>query len=340
MPNYCYNKMTVDGPSDKLAEFYNKFRGHYAYYWVNENDYNAPKLDGKTIEEYNRDMEADELTKIPHICFNALYPVPEEVRKRGYDGHGRPGYISGASFDDPNRTLDGYNWQSEYWGTKWDIDPKEVSSSEESDGGMYEFNTAWSPPMPWLKHIAPMFPDLKFKLSYTEESNGFCGIYEVQNMTDKDDYADSSRMRPVDYYLTYARVLMDKGDYDFNEMFDGFEYTEPQTLRNLRTALSAKQTECKDEMEKRELALPPDVKRSEDEEYMLLFEAEKHCWLIIDVIDGAMQSAIDNCGNEDESEDSGAEQATVKQQFDTIMAQLTNAVDTLSILSGTPPNGR
>ena len=69
---------------------------------------------------------------------------------------------------------DWYNWSIENWGTKW----------EPSEGGLSHcspceleaaFDTAWSPPIPWLQKVSEKYKNLKFALEYSEEGNGFEG---------------------------------------------------------------------------------------------------------------------------------------------------------------------
>lgn len=59
------------------------------------------------------------------------------------------------------------------WGTKWDIEAELVSDDDEYLE--YEFNSAWSPPVPWLEKVAKDFPNLDFNLRYEEEGIGFMG---------------------------------------------------------------------------------------------------------------------------------------------------------------------
>jgi hypothetical protein len=79
------------------------------------------------------------------------------------------------------------------WGTKWDAsfgEPFIALGSQEADvdvcieakGGtitptvaIYKFDTAWSPPIPWLTTVAEMEPELEFDLHYGEPGNDFAG---------------------------------------------------------------------------------------------------------------------------------------------------------------------
>jgi hypothetical protein len=45
----------------------------------------------------------------------------------------------------------------------------------------YEFASAWSPPVAWLKAISQRFPSLVFRLKFDEPSNGFMGVAQVHD---------------------------------------------------------------------------------------------------------------------------------------------------------------
>ena len=51
-----------------------------------------------------------------------------------------------------------YDWCLAQWGTKWDASDID-RITEHGSFAIYEFNTAWSPPIPWLEAV---FPDVRF----------------------------------------------------------------------------------------------------------------------------------------------------------------------------------
>ena len=62
-----------------------------------------------------------------------------------------------------------YDWRCANYGTKWDAD-----SENYGDDHVY-FETAWSPPLPWLEKVAKDYPELTFRLDYSEEGMQFGG---------------------------------------------------------------------------------------------------------------------------------------------------------------------
>jgi len=97
------------------------------------------------------------------------------------------------------------------------------------------FDSAWAPPVMWLEQIAPQFPDLKFKLAYSEPGMNFCGAaytgedgtltYEEGELeyTDEDNNAveyDSEKERWK--YVETGEIIDDEDFYpiDVNPYLD------------------------------------------------------------------------------------------------------------------------
>jgi hypothetical protein len=86
---------------------------------------------------------------------------------------------------------DWYNWNVRNWGTKWEtgdkavieyeimgelsFDDKPVENSLEIT---YRLETAWSPPVEALDHLAEQYPNITINLSSIDESD--CFAYEAQ----------------------------------------------------------------------------------------------------------------------------------------------------------------
>jgi hypothetical protein len=86
-------------------------------------------------------------------------PIPPEILSAGYEQAA-------------------YEWELKNWGCKWGAcNAEEV---EECEGHFtYFFDTAWSPPIPFLSKLAPEWPTLIFLLDYEEMGMGFKGITKV-----------------------------------------------------------------------------------------------------------------------------------------------------------------
>jgi hypothetical protein len=83
-----------------------------------------------------------------------------------------------------------YDWNIGNWGTKWDANDAYVSIEEEY--AYFSFDTAWSPPIEWVRAVAPMFPELTFELTYHEGGMGFAGKLCMQGEEVFDDFTVGS----------------------------------------------------------------------------------------------------------------------------------------------------
>ena len=75
---------------------------------------------------------------------------------------------------------DWYNWSVDNWGTKWDACDSVTNNDTENELHL-GFDTAWSPPTPWLQKVTEKYKLLKFTLEYTEEGMGFEGKTFARN---------------------------------------------------------------------------------------------------------------------------------------------------------------
>jgi hypothetical protein len=71
-----------------------------------------------------------------------------------------------------------YDWRIDNWGTKWDTDESSQNIIEHTDENFWiDFDSAWSPPIEWVKRVSNMYPTLTFEITYMEEGMGFCGKF-------------------------------------------------------------------------------------------------------------------------------------------------------------------
>ena len=90
------------------------------------------------------------------LNFHSLVPVPPEILAAGYEPAG-------------------YDWERTHWGCKWGACDSRLM--DEWPGYLcYVFETAWTPPLPFLEQLARQWPVFKFLLDYEELGMGFKGI--------------------------------------------------------------------------------------------------------------------------------------------------------------------
>ena len=97
------------------------------------------------------------------LSLASLYPIPEGV----YQGD------LGPEESQRYGKNNWYDWCITHWGTKWDADA--TLERDLPDFLVYCFESAWSPPVAWLKKVAQDFPRLRFTLIYDEPGMGFEG---------------------------------------------------------------------------------------------------------------------------------------------------------------------
>lgn len=152
MPNWCENELYITGDKAELDKFIQQAK-------------NSPEVVEKRKQEYD--------------ILQNLYPCPEELINT----------VSGFLSGDEQIALekkqvenlanygykDWYDWCCAKWGTKWgDADTYLQEYGDNRIG--FIFNSAWGPPIDGISHIAQMFPNLKFALSYHEDGMGFYGL--------------------------------------------------------------------------------------------------------------------------------------------------------------------
>ena len=93
------------------------------------------------------------------LNFHSLVPVPAYVLEQSYEKAG-------------------YDWECKEWGCRWGACEAELVD----DNGcelFYSFDTAWAPPIAFLKHLGKLWPNLMFLLEYEEPGMGFKGLCKV-----------------------------------------------------------------------------------------------------------------------------------------------------------------
>ena len=113
----------------------------------------------KDVQRFKKDVKSKE----HDLVLGSVHPMPKSLEN------------TTAPDDKPNW----YDWCIKNWGTKWDVEGElsiDLGSSLE-----YGFQSAWSPPVAWLKKVSKRYPKLFFRLQYYEGNIGFMGIAKVKN---------------------------------------------------------------------------------------------------------------------------------------------------------------
>jgi hypothetical protein len=98
-----------------------------------------------------------------------------------------------------------YEWRLRNWGTKWNA--QEVNYEEE--GGLLQFDTAWSIPYPILAKVAQDNPEVNID-GYSEEETGWYDKYRLADgkvYRDTTGEIDPKSETPVNSSFTYDEIL-------------------------------------------------------------------------------------------------------------------------------------
>lgn len=195
MPNWCLNELVVSGEKSALESFDKAFKGRGAYWGPDILEIAKAKTEAEKKAIATRDYK-EFLNRPPYYTFNALYPVPEEILKKGYSGPGL----------DNSPDSCGYYWCIYNWGTKWDADIVFCVDNSSETEYVYRMETAWSPPLALIEKTALRFPNLRFEIRFLETGLGFAGqfVFEGKEMTVLADYeyADDGYESFVEQYFS------------------------------------------------------------------------------------------------------------------------------------------
>lgn len=134
MPNWCYNTLTITGNNELLEKFF---------------------LENKTDDS--------------HLSFSKSVSPPDNIEDLSEDDFLKLfDNIENMNFEGASRW---YKFNVFKWGTKWDAN--EVSYNKQSNNLAYTFDTAWSPPLEWVKTTSKKYPEINFNIEAEESGMNF-----------------------------------------------------------------------------------------------------------------------------------------------------------------------
>lgn len=207
MPNWCNNILTVSGPPERMKIFDEAFKGRPPFWPLQEAELSRLSNEEKLIAE-QQNLEQWKKIK-PTYRLNALYPVPDEVLKVGYSApYDESKTLSEkiSALYEPTEWYDGHSWCVSHWSTKWDIDLTYDFVDVNEGSFQIEFDTAWSPPLEWLKKVALDWPDFEFCLQYHEPGAMYAGNAFAANDVFEEEYEDSEEK--------YRELVLNMFGYD------------------------------------------------------------------------------------------------------------------------------
>lgn len=148
MPNWVRNNLTVMGSDADVQAVKNQLSAPYTRL-VTE------YIEGKSVvteRVVTRDLSFWNIVKPEGAALDAYY-----------DSLGAPGAMPFW-----------YDWNCEFWGTKWDTDAELTEHA--ADHLQYVFDTAWAPPVAALVALSEQHPEVWMELEW-EEEQGYGGTF-------------------------------------------------------------------------------------------------------------------------------------------------------------------
>jgi hypothetical protein len=164
MPNWCANTLNVFGDKADLEAFQQFMETEKSRF-----DFNAILPQPKELEGIHSGN-----TTIDGVRYNLWREVDGREVGIKPDQELQLIALCGAS--------NWYDWNIANWGTKWNNSDDGVHVDMISDSNLlYNFDTAWSPPIPVVEALVENFPKLNFLLDFEEPGMSFWGEMEWQN---------------------------------------------------------------------------------------------------------------------------------------------------------------
>jgi len=178
--------------------------------------------------------DAAEITKVVDACrtgnlFGAFLPTPTE--------------LTAATSPNPDKKLeidytekygapDWYTWNIKNWGTKWDIGEEIKPQSIEVNSVTFGFDSAWSPPIEFYKHMAEQ--GFKIHALYFEPGMSFGGEFDhdsgehTYEICSEDDVTDEME----DTFSILQYFDQDEEEAQKSTKFERLQYNLFCTYRN------------------------------------------------------------------------------------------------------------
>ena len=165
MPNWVFNGLTIEGNPEQVKALITQMNKPFIYSITPVGDLS---YDVKQTKYVN-----------PIFAFHNIYSYRDAgITDEQY--HSQPPRATDFSEAMKFETNDWYNFNVREWGTKWDVavsedDKHPDTYMEEAQNGenyvvYYNFNTAWSRPLPAIQKLSAQYPNLLMTLSYEEET--------------------------------------------------------------------------------------------------------------------------------------------------------------------------
>ena len=183
MPNWCANKVTVEGTIEEIALFRASHFNTKEDFDFNTITYLPQELEN-TVSPDNENI----LYVVYGLATDKLTPL--FLKKQRLDEiRENPSTIEKApaikQLYDKFGFVSWYQWSIANWGTKWnasDTYVEDIIALPEGNSMLtFEFSTAWTHPQPIYEKLAKLYPNLVITTQFDEESGDYHGSFRSAN---------------------------------------------------------------------------------------------------------------------------------------------------------------
>jgi len=126
------------------------------------------------------------------------------------------------------------DWCCHNWGTKWDAYNVEELDYYNDDNGVlvvkYQFNTAWSPPEPWLDKVSSVCPNTNIELYWSDEDLPNSGYVKyIDGKKTEENYDDDCKEQALAFLEEYFPDKYDLYQDYFGDDSDNSDESEEST---------------------------------------------------------------------------------------------------------------
>ena len=144
-----------------------------ANYWC-QNYLSVSFTDQSRIDNFNNFISFNE-SDGKKLDFNKLIPMPKEIKNtKTSNSKTKQELIDKYGVDN------WYEWSVQYWGTKWNVN-SDMIVKKKYTSIKYIFNTALTPPIPWIMKLIDKYPNFNINLEYEEPMMNFGGKIQFNN---------------------------------------------------------------------------------------------------------------------------------------------------------------
>lgn len=240
MPNHVTNRLVITGPAESIRELVQEVAGPEDSHFCLNRIMPMPKVLlgtesgsrahwglialGRT--DLTASMFGDPL-KNPWCEEKGIYSA-EDLKAFLEKEH--PDYLEEANKQIEAHTAigfrDWYDWSVSNWGTKWDAYHQSMITTE--DNVTFQFDTAWSPPIPVIEELVGLFPELNFVHSYFDEGHFFWGEARYVNGECEEDRQSEEQDR--------VRLCIELEGYDPDKEEDEDSVPGTSIVEEIQTA--------------------------------------------------------------------------------------------------------